>query len=131
MIMTALELFRQMAPELADIPDDRVQLELDFQGDAVSRDKYGKYWERAVIYLAAHSLTLSQLIQSGSAGSAAITGGQIVMEKEGDLQRQYGSGTAGGSASGDGDSLLRKTAYGLLFLSLRDMLIVPAMTRMG
>lgn len=131
MTMTTLEMFRFLAPELADIPDERVSLELELQGDLLSHKAFGKYWERAVVYLSAHHLTLSQLIQTESAGSSSITGGRLVMEKEGDLQRQYSAGNSGSGSETDGDELLRKTAYGVLFLGLRDMLVTPALTRMG
>ena len=133
--MTQLEIFRKIAPEFSDISDDDVLEMLDFMGETLSKKRFGKMYDRAVALLAAHQFTLQRLIANDEAAGAAasITAGQLVMEKEGDLQRQYGGNASQVAAvsGNDADSLLKKTAYGLQYLTLRSMCIVPALTRMG
>lgn len=129
--MTQLEMFRKIAPEFAQISDEEVQGMLDLVGDILSKKRFGKMYDRAVALLAAHQFTLQTLITNDENAGAAtsLTSGALVSEREGDLQRSYG-GMA--SSSGDDmDSLLKKTVYGLQFLTLRSMCIVPVMTRMG
>ena len=95
--------------------------------DFVSESRFGPFYAKAVALYAAHLLKLNEIAEDEGAASGAITAAGIVMEKEGDLQRQYGSSTSTSTA----DEFLRKTLYGTLFLQLRSMCIVPAVTRMG
>ena len=129
--MTQLEIFRKIAPEFQQISDDEVQGMLDLVGDILSKKRFGKMYDRAVALLAAHQFTLQTLIANDENAGAAtsLTSGALVSEREGDLQRSYG-GTSAGSGGSDMDSLLKKTVYGLQFLALRSMCIVPVMTRM-
>lgn len=130
--MTQLEMFRKIAPEFQQISDDEVQGMLDLVGDILSKKQFGKMYDRAVALLAAHQFTLQTLIANDENAGAAtlLTSGALVSEREGDLQRSYG-GMASSSSGDDMDSLLKKTVYGLQFLTLRSMCIVPVMTRMG
>lgn len=130
--MTQLEIFRKIAPEFKQIPDDEVQGMLDLAGDILSKKRFGKMYDRAVALLAAHQFTLQTMIANDENAGAAtsLTSGALVSEREGDLQRSYG-GMASSSSGDDMDSLLKKTVYGLQFLALRSMCVVPVMTRMG
>lgn len=130
--MTQLEIFRKIAPEFQQISDDEVQGMLDLVGDILSKKRFGKMYDRAVALLASHQFTLQTMIASDENAGAAtsLTSGALVSEREGDLQRSYG-GMASASSGDDMDSLLKKTVYGLQFLTLRSMCIVPVMTRMG
>lgn len=130
--MTQLEMFRKIAPEFQQISDDEVQGMLDLVGDILSKKRFGKMYDRAVALLAAHQFTLQTMIASDENAGAAtsLTSGALVSEREGDLQRSYG-GMASASSGDDMDYLLKKTVYGLQFLTLRSMCIVPVMTRMG
>lgn len=130
--MTQLEIFRKIAPEFKQIPDDEVQGMLDLAGDILSKKRFGKMYDRAVALLAAHQFTLQTMIANDENAGAAtsLTSGALVSEREGDLQRSY-SGMASSSSGDDMDSLLKKTVYGLQFLTLRSMCVVPVMTRMG
>ena len=130
--MTQLEMFRKIAPEFQQISDDEVQGMLDLVGDILSKKRFGKMYDRAVALLAAHQFTLQTLIANdeNAGASTLLTSGALVSEREGDLQRSYG-GMSSSSSGDDMDSLLKKTVYGLQFLTLRSMCIVPVMTRMG
>lgn len=124
-----LTVFRTIAPEFtADIVSDAAaETEFSMVADFVSESRFGPFYAKAVALYAAHLLKLNEIAEDEGAASGAITAAGIVMEKEGDLQRQYGSSTSTSTA----DEFLRKTLYGTLFLQLRSMCIVPAVTRMG
>ncbi len=77
---------------------------------------------RAVAYLIAHELALAEMIADEGASSGIITSGAIQSEKEGDLERSYGS--VEGS-----NTLYDKTSYGRMFLSIRKICIVPVTVR--
>lgn len=128
--MTQLELFRKIAPELDTLDDEEVNDVLCFIGDIVSKKQFGKVYDRAVALLTAHQLTLQNIIRNDENGGAAtsITAGAVTSEREGDLQRSYGGVSSSSNAA---DDLLKKTVYGLQYLALRDLFIVPVMTRMG
>lgn len=129
--MTKIESLRALAPELSHIPDDTVNMVLDMTADMLSRRQFGRNFNRACLLLAAHYLTLWDQVgkAEGGAGSASLVSGAVVMEKEGDLQRQYGS--VGTEASSDAESVLRKTLYGQMFLALQKRCVIPVVMRQG
>lgn len=124
-----LTVFRTIAPEFTTdiVSDAAAETEFSMVADFVSESRFGPFYAKAVALYAAHLLKLNEIVEDEGATSGAITAAGIVMEKEGDLQRQYGSRTSTSTA----DEFLRKTLYGTLFLQLRSMCIVPAVTRMG
>lgn len=120
-----IKLVRAIAPEFDGVDDEQIERLLFFYGDFVSKSYFGKRYERALALLIAHQLTLFQSISDsvaagGDSSSSSIMRGDVVMEKEGDLQRQY-SGDSSSSASAS-DALLSKTPYGKMYLSLLSML---------
>lgn len=128
--MPTLEELRKLAPELADVPDDTAAMMMDMAEDMVSRKQFGSAYDRAVLLLTAHYLTLwSRIGQEGSAAAASLTAGEVTSEREGDLQRSYGSGASGYTSPTE--KMLAKTLYGQMFLALRSRHVVSVVTRMG
>lgn len=125
----ALGIFRKIAPEFAEIADNEVRDRMVLYADMVSQKRFGPYYDRAIAYLTAHFLKLDQIAAEEGADSGTLTGHGLTMEKEGDLQRQYGSTVS--SSAGSLDDLLSKSYYGRMFLAIRHMCIVPVITRMG
>lgn len=126
-----LTAFRAFAPEFSETSDEMIQARIDFVCDFISKKKFGRFYDNALLCLVAHYLTLQQTVADEGAASATLTAGAVVTEKEGDLERRYADGSGGAASSTDPDVLYKKTAYGLMFLQLRAMVIVPALTRMG
>ena len=120
--MTILAIFRVIAPEFKDIPDATVQANIDIYADMISRANFGKYYERAVAFYTAHNMALTNLMTSSGSSSADVTGGAIVREKEGDLEKQYAEGK-------NSNDLLDKTVYGKQYLNLMKVCIVPVTIR--
>ena len=126
-----LETFRLLAPDLADAKDDLVLAYRKLAEPMISESKFGDLYPQALGYLTAHRMAYQNLIAEGGSSSGAVIAGNIVSEKEGDLQRSYGSAGSGASGSGSGADAYDKTAYGILFKQIRDMRILAAATRFG
>lgn len=126
-----LKTFRLLAPDLADATDDMVLAYRKLAEPMISESKFGDLYPQALVYLTAHRLAYQNLIAEGGASSGAVIAGNIVSEKEGDLQRSYGSAGSSASGSGSGADAYDKTAYGILFKQIRDMRILAAATRFG
>lgn len=126
-----LETFRLLAPDLADANDDLVLAYRKLAEPMISESKFGDLYPQALVYLTAHRMAYQNLIAEGGSSSGAVIAGNIVSEKEGDLQRSYGSAGSGASGSGNGADAYDKTAYGILFKQIRDMRILAVATRFG
>ena len=127
-----LETFRLLVPDLADAKDDLVLAYRKLAEPMISESKFGDLYPQALVYLTAHRMAYQNLIAEGGSSSGAVIAGNVISEKEGDLQRSYGS--AGGGTSGNGRNYTDaydKTAYGILFKQMRDMRILAAATRFG
>ena len=127
-----LETFRLLAPDLADATDDMVLAYRKLAEPMISESKFGDLYPQALVYLTAHRMAYQNLIAEGGSSSGAVIAGNVISEKEGDLQRSYGS--AGGGTSGNGSNYTDaydKTAYGILVKQMRDMRILAAATRFG
>ena len=127
-----LKTFRLLAPDLADATDDMVLAYRKLAAPMISESKFGDLYPQALVYLTAHRMAYQNLIAEGGSSSGAVIAGNVISEKEGDLQRSYGS--AGGGTSGNGSNYTDaydKTAYGILFKQIRDMRILTAATRFG
>lgn len=123
-----LELIRKIAPEFNDVADEELEGFIDVYADLVSERYFGKHYNKAVVFLVAHQLTLFNIVNSSEAGAgdSSLIAGDVLMEKEGDLQRQYGNVNTSNS---EADSLLNKTYYGKMFISLRSALRPIGMMR--
>lgn len=126
-----LETFRLLAPDLADAKDDLVLAYRKLAEPMISESKFGDLYPQALVYLTAHRMAYQNLIAEGGSSSGAVIAGNVISEKEGDLQRSYGSAGSGASGSGSGADAYDKTAYGILFKQIRDMRILAAATRFG
>lgn len=121
-----LAAFRSVAPEFAAVSDDDVLTEIVFCQDFVSEKAFGNFFSKALAFYTAHEMKLTEIAADEGTSSGALAG-NVTMEKEGDLQRQYSAS----DSSSNADVLFCKTLYGRRFMILRDMCILPVRTRMG
>ncbi|WP_196595240.1 DUF4054 domain-containing protein [Pectinatus frisingensis] len=116
--------FRTIAPEFAETSDATVLANLTIYQDFVSESYFGKFYERAVAFFVAHQMTLANIVTDDGPDGSYFNSGNVTMEKEGDLQRQYSS-----TSSTDSDDLLSKTYYGKMYLQLKRMCAPLGLTR--
>ena len=112
------------AQEFKDKGDEDVTAMAEFYADFISKKRFGKFYARALVLLIAHEYALSGIASVYGSSSAALSGGAVRMEKEGDLQREY-------QVEGQEQSLYAKTVYGRKFMDLKKMCIFPVVTRFG
>lgn len=116
--------FKILFPEFDAVPDATIQVYLDIASDELSTTQWGTCLNKAILYLSAHELALSQnrransnLTTSGlvvtSSGAGAITSASA-----GGISAGFGS-TATMTQGSDRNTYLLKTEYGQMYLSLK------------
>lgn len=131
--MTALEIFRIVAAEFADIPDDDVidaatgkvtqygiNTYLELYSDQLSEKRFGKFYNKALAYLTAHKLKMNGFgnNENGTIGDAL----RVSSYSEGETSISYSTGQ---STNLQVDAEYALTVYGLEFLTLRRNAIMP------
>lgn len=118
--MTALEIFRTVAMEFKNMQDEDVEKWIELTEPLISRSRFGKLYEQALALLTAHRLKMSGY-------------GDTTLGKVGDSLRvgSYSEGETSVSFTVNqqtnllADAELALTPYGLEYLSLRRLVIIP------
>jgi hypothetical protein len=106
---------KDIAPEFASVLDARVQRFIDRAKLSVNEDIFGRVYDLAVAYLAAHMLAMAVAPSSGGGGIGLI----VTQEKVGDLSRSYADTSAVAT-----DAALSRTRFGDEFLRLRRQCVI-------
>lgn len=124
-----------LCPEI-QIEAEQLDVYIDLIEPMLSERVFGKLYVTAFVYLMAHHIVLRKLIDVDDGGSGVgsasikLTAGSITSEREGDLQRSYGSAGGGSSGNGSGTDMLEKTYYGIEFKRIRSMCLISVVTRL-
>lgn len=118
---TAAE-FKAKFPTFAAVGDPTIDLAITDASASVDVSWVEADYQPAILYLAAHIMTIDGVVIAGSdLGSAGgvVNAGLISEMKVGDVQVKL-SGSAGGASSGAGGDMtgLRSTGYGRRYLEL-------------
>lgn len=131
--MDALAIFRLVATEFADMPDDDVIDEesgkvtahgvnsfLELYSDQISEKRFGSTYQKALAYLTAHKLKMSGYgnNENGKIGDSLRVGSY----SEGETSISY---TTGQQTNLQVDAEYALTVYGLEFLTLRRNAVIP------
>lgn len=124
--MTALEIFRLIAVEFSAVGDETVRQWLKLTAPLVSRRQFGKLYEQAVALLAAHRMKVSgaEGVQEAGGGGMQLGIGEtlrISSYSEGSTSVSFNNAASGLST----DSDLSLTSYGVQYLALRRMCVIP------
>ena len=121
----ALDILRTIAPEFKAVSDEQAQKFLELCVPLVSKSRFGKLYDQALALLAAHRMTLSGLgvsIIGGSSGEGgAAAGFQLASVAEASVNVSFNTANINTGT----DSWYALTPYGLEFLNLRRLLIMP------
>lgn len=110
--MAVRDTFNAIAPALAT--DVNADAFLGFAVDQLNPVVFGRQYELAVAYLAAHMLTIARRSEEG--GPAGGGSGPVTSERAGEVSRQYGQM----SVTGKGDlAYYNTTPFGMEFLRIR------------
>lgn len=132
MAMTALEIFRVVAPEFASIPNEDtvdesgntvygVQTYINLWADQISKRRFGTSYEKALAYLTAHKLKMMGFGADEGVGSIAI-GLRVGSVSEGETSVSFGTNQ---STNLGVDAEYALTIYGLEFLTIKRNAIIP------
>lgn len=117
---TAPEIFRLVATEFEDLSDETVENWLDLTRPFISKRRFGKLYEQALAYLTAHRLKMAGYGNStlGTVGDSL----RVASYTEGETSVSF-SVNQGTNLLADAELAL--TPYGIEYLSLRRMVIIP------
>lgn len=121
--MTAIEIIRLVAPEFSEVDDTVISKWVEIVKPMVSQKRFGGLYEQALAYLVCHKLKMAGngANSLGELGTIGI-GFSIGSFSEGGTSVSFGAGQSSNLAT---DAELALTAYGLQFLSLRRLVIIP------
>ena len=130
--MKALEIFRMVAKEFSNIPDEDevdgsgavvqygIKSCIDLYADQISKKRFGSSYEKALAYLTAHKLKMNGY---GDVGTGTIADSlRVGSYSEGETSISY---TTGQQTNLQVDAEYALTVYGLEFLTLRRNAVVP------
>lgn len=129
--MNALEIFRMVADEFSNLPDDDVVNEgkvtqygvksfIKLYSDQISEKRFGASYQKALAYLTAHKLKMNGY---GDTGTGSIADSlRVGSYSEGETSISY---TTGQQTNLQVDAEYALTVYGLEFLTLRRNVIIP------
>lgn len=118
--MTVLETFRVIAKEFSAETDNEVNAFITLSEPMVSKRIFGKFYEQAVAYLTAHRMKMAGMGDSslGALDDALRVGSY----SEGDTSVSF---NIGGTGLKENDAYYTLTSYGLMYLQLRRLCVVP------
>jgi len=118
--MSALEIFRIVATEFSDVKDKDVKKWLQLTAPIISKKRFGKLYEQALALLTAHRLKMAGYGDSsyGTVGDTLRVGNF----SEGETSIGF---TTNQQTNLLADGELSLTPYGLEYLTLRRLAIIP------
>nr|WP_325295001.1 DUF4054 domain-containing protein [uncultured Oscillibacter sp.] len=125
-VAPVLDVFRIVAPEFKVVEDNTVLQWLDLTAPMVGRKQFGPLYEQAVSLLAAHRMKIAGCGEEETAGDGGLQLGisdtlRVSSYSEGETSVSFNSSAATTQA----DSELTLTSYGMQYLSIRRMVIIP------
>lgn len=130
--MTAFEIIRVVGAEFSNVPDDRIRTLIEIYRPMVSRRKFGILYEQALAFLVCHYMKMMGIADAyAPEGSQSQVGSiddglRIGSYSEGGVSMSWSMSAAGAK---DIDADLALTTYGLQYLNIRRLVIVPITIR--
>ena len=121
--MTALEIVRMVGSEFSTVKDGEIEAWIDLLSPMISKKRFGKFYELALAYLVCHKLKTNGAGESalGALGKISSSFG-IGSVSDGGTSISFNSSAAN---TMDADAEYAMTSYGIQFLNLRKLCVVP------
>ena len=121
--MTVIETIRLVGSEFKAVPDAELEQWIELVSPMVGKKQFGKLYEQALAYLVCHKMKMTGKGENplGELGTIGI-GFAVGSVSEGGSSISFGANQSSNIAT---DAELGLTAYGVQYLSLRRMVIVP------
>lgn len=115
--MTPVEIIKMVGTEFSGVSDDDLAKWLDLSAPLVSKEKFGKLYDQALVYLTCHRMKMAGLgvNEEGTVGETL----RVTNYSEGN--RSIGFAASQGTLT---DAELALTAYGMQFLSIRRSVVI-------
>lgn len=121
--MTVIEMVRLFGPEFESVKDDILEQWLEIVKPMVSKKQFGELYNQALALLVCHKLKMAGHGENPLGDIGTIGAGFAVSSvSEGGSSVSFGANQNSNLAA---DAELGLTAYGVQFLQLRRMVIIP------
>ena len=121
--MTVIEMVRLFGPEFESVKDDILEQWLEIVKPMVSKKQFGELYNQALALLVCHKLKMAGHGENPLGDIGTIGAGFAVSSvSEGGSSISFGANQSSNLAA---DAELGLTAYGVQFLQLRRMVIIP------
>lgn len=121
--MTAYEIIRVIGTEFASVPDDTLNAYIEIFSPMVSARQFRKLYPHGIAFLVMHKLKMAGFGDNPLGDMGKIgTGFAVGSVSEGGSSVSFGANQSSNLAT---DAELALTVYGLQFLSIRRMVIIP------
>lgn len=118
--MDAYEIIRATMNEFKDVADNDVKVFIELAEPLISKRRFGKKYEQALAYLAAHKMKMNGLGSKIGKGTIGDTIG-LSSVSEGETSVSFSNNQAGNTTA---DAEYGLTVYGMQFLQLRRSCII-------
>lgn len=127
--MEILDIIRLVAPEFDNLGDNEVNAWIELAKPFVSKDKFREFYNQAVAYLVCHRLTVAGLAESADNGEMGMLT-TLANSTYGIGSISAGSSSisftnSGASTTQDMDAEFMHTKYGIQYVTIRKLCIVP------
>ena len=121
--MTVIDTIRIVGSEFKNVGEDELSQWVELVSPMVSKKQFGKLYEQALAYLVCHKMKMTGKGENplGELGTIGI-GFAVGSVSEGGSSISFGANQSSNIAT---DAELGLTAYGVQYLSLRRMVIIP------
>lgn len=121
--MTAKEIIRLTCSEFDSVSDELLDKWIEIARPFVSKKHFGKLYEQALAFLVCHKLVLAGKVENplGDIGAIGMSFG-VSSVSEGGSSISFNTNQSSNLAK---DAELALTKYGLQYLSIRRMVVVP------
>lgn len=120
---------RVLAKEFDEVPVEEIEILYEMVEPLVDKEKFGKLYNQALALLICHKLKMAGQGESVMGGMGSIANGLTV----GSISDGGTSISFSGNAQGDGsaEAEYALTVYGMQYVSLRKLVIVPILINTG
>lgn len=122
--MDAFEIIKKTMSEFAEVADVVIRTFISLAEPLISKKRFGKLYQQALAYLAAHKMKMSGFGKSVGAGTIGDTIG-LSSVSEGETSVSFSNNQAGNTVT---DAEFGLTVYGMQYLQLRKRCIVPILS---
>lgn len=119
--MTVIDMIRLIAPEFDSVSDVDLDQWIEFAKPFVSKKQFGKLYNQALALFICHKMKVANLGDGANDGMGTFADAvRFSSYSEGSRSVSFNNGR-----SGSADDELSLTPYGLQYIALRKMVVVP------